>query len=173
MITFNNEVNAIEVRNVSKMFKKYKNNASKILDLFGLNFSKNYEEFWPLKNINLIIKKGEKVGVIGRNGAGKTTLLSMVSDNLKPTEGSIKVNGKVNALFVLGTGFHPEFTGRQNIRSSLAFQGITGGKAKELEKEIIEFTELEDFIDQPLKHILLECIQGLHLQLQLLLNPRF
>lgn len=151
MITFNNEVNAIEVRNVSKMFKKYKNNASKILDLFGLNFSKNYEEFWPLKNINLIIKKGEKVGVIGRNGAGKTTLLSMVSDNLKPTEGSIKVNGKVNALFVLGTGFHPEFTGRQNIRSSLAFQGITGGKAKELEKEIIEFTELEDFIDQPLK----------------------
>ncbi|WP_263834075.1 ABC transporter ATP-binding protein [Sulfurospirillum oryzae] len=142
---------AIEVRNVSKMYKKYKNSTSKILDLLGFSFRKNYEEFWPLKDINLTIKKGEKVGMIGRNGAGKTTLLSMISDNVKPTNGKIKVDGKISALFVLGTGFHPEFSGRENIRSSLAFQGITGAKALELEKEIIEFSELEDFIEQPLK----------------------
>jgi lipopolysaccharide transport system ATP-binding protein len=142
---------AIEVRNVSKMYKKYKNNFDKILDLLGLSFRKNYEEFWPLKDINLTIKKGEKVGIIGRNGAGKTTLLSMIADNLKPTSGTIYVNGKVNALFVLGTGFHPEFSGRENIKSSLAFQGITGDEALRLEKEIISFSELESFIDQPLK----------------------
>jgi lipopolysaccharide transport system ATP-binding protein len=142
---------AIEVRNVSKMYKKYKNSTSKILDLLGFSFRKNYEEFWPLKDINLTIEKGEKVGVIGRNGAGKTTLLSMISDNVKPTNGTIKVDGKVNALFVLGTGFHPEFSGRENIKSSLAFQGITGVEALILEKEIIEFSELEDFIEQPLK----------------------
>jgi len=149
MITSNSY--AIEVRNVSKMYKKYKNSTSKILDLLGFSFRKNYEEFWPLKDINLTIKKGEKVGVIGRNGAGKTTLLSMISDNVKPTKGTIKVDGKVNALFVLGTGFHPEFSGRENIKSSLAFQGITGDEALVLEKEIIEFSELEDFIEQPLK----------------------
>jgi lipopolysaccharide transport system ATP-binding protein len=144
MITSNSY--AIEVRNVSKMYKKYKNSTSKILDLLGFSFRKNYEEFWPLKDINLTIKKGEKVGVVGRNGAGKTTLLSMISDNVKPTKGTIKVDGKVNALFVLGTGFHPEFSGRENIKSSLAFQGITGDEALVLEKEIIEFSELEDFI---------------------------
>jgi len=143
--------NSIEVRNVSKMYKKYKTNFDKIIDLLGLPFKKNYEEFWPLKDINLVIHKGEKVGIIGRNGAGKTTLLSMIANNLQPTTGTIKVDGKVNALFVLGTGFHPEFSGRENIKSSLAFQGITGEEAIKIEKEVIEFSELEDFIDQPLK----------------------
>lgn len=149
MITSNTY--SIEVRNVSKIYKKYRNNFSKILDLFGISFKKNYEEFWVLKEINFFVKKGEKVGIIGRNGAGKTTLLNMIAGNLQPTSGTIKVAGKVNALFVLGTGFHPEFSGRENIRSSLAFQGVTGEKALELEKEIISFSELEDFIDQPLK----------------------
>ena len=142
---------AIQISNLSKMYKIYKNNFYKILDLFGISFSKNYEEFWALKDINLTIKKGEKVGIIGRNGAGKTTLLNIIAGNLQPTSGKILVSGKVNALFTLGTGFHPEFSGRENIRSSLAFQGITGKEALELEKEIIEFSELEDFIDQPLK----------------------
>jgi len=142
---------AIQISNLSKMYKMYKSNFYKILDLFGISFSKNYEEFWALKDINLTIKKGEKVGIIGRNGAGKTTLLNIIAGNLQPTSGKILVNGKVNALFVLGTGFHPEFSGRENIRSSLAFQGITGKEALELEKEIIEFSELENFIDQPLK----------------------
>lgn len=142
---------AIEVKNVSKMYKKYRSNFSKILDLFGLSIFSRYEEFWPLRDINLSIRKGEKLGIIGRNGAGKTTLLSMISGNIKPTSGSITVNGEIKALFVLGTGFHPEFSGRENIRSSLAFQGITGCKAKELEHEIIEFSELDDFIDQPIK----------------------
>lgn len=142
---------SIQIENVSKMYKMYKSNLAKITDLLGISFKKNYEEFWPLKEINLKIKKGEKVGIIGRNGAGKTTLLSMIADNTKPTSGTISVNGQVNALFVLGTGFHPEFSGRENIYASLAFQGITGKEAKSMEYEIIEFSELEDFIDQPVK----------------------
>lgn len=142
---------SIEVRNVSKMYKIYKSNFDKILDLLGFSFQKNYEEFWPLKDINLSMLKGEKVGIIGRNGAGKTTLLSMIANNFKPTTGIIKVDGRVNALFVLGTGFHPEFSGRENIKSSLAFQGITGKEALDIEKEVISFSELEEFIDQPLK----------------------
>lgn len=142
---------SIQIENVSKMYKMYKSNLAKITDLLGISFKKNYEEFWPLKEINLTIKKGEKVGIIGRNGAGKTTLLSMIADNTKPTSGTIRVKGQVNALFVLGTGFHPEFSGRENIYASLAFQGITGKEAKSMEYEIIEFSELEDFIDQPVK----------------------
>lgn len=142
---------SIKVRNVSKMYKKYQSNFKKIVDLLGLSLKKNYEEFWPLKEINLSVKKGEKVGIIGRNGAGKTTLLNMIAGNLAPTSGTIEVEGRVNALFVLGTGFHPEFSGRENIKSSLAFQGVTGKEALKIEKEVIAFSELEEFIDQPLK----------------------
>lgn len=142
---------SIKVENVAKMYKMYKSNFAKISDLLGLPFNKDYEEFWPLKDINITIKKGEKVGIIGRNGAGKTTLLSMIADNIQPTIGKISVVGQVNALFVLGTGFHPEFSGRENIYSSLAFQGIVGNEAKRLEADIVEFAELEQFIDQPVK----------------------
>ncbi len=142
---------AIQVSNVSKMYKLYRNNVAKLLDLFGISFKKSYEEFWPLKDINLSISKGEKVGIIGRNGVGKTTLLSLIAGNIRPSSGKIIVNGKVNALFVLGTGFHPEFSGLDNIFSSLAFQGITGKQARKLAEDIIEFSELEEFIDQPVK----------------------
>ncbi|XOB65740.1 ATP-binding cassette domain-containing protein [Deferribacteres bacterium DY0037] len=142
---------SISVKNVSKMYKIYKNNFAKIIDLLGFPSSKNYNEFWALRDINLDIKKGEKVGIIGHNGAGKTTLLSIISNNIRSTEGAIDVNGNVNALFTLGTGFHPEFSGIKNIRSSLAFQGVTGVNVARIEDEIIEFAELEGFIDQPVK----------------------
>lgn len=149
MITFDEY--AIQIKNLSKMYKKYKSNFYKIFDLLGFCHKKGYEEFWPLKDISLNIKKGEKVGVIGRNGAGKTTLLSIIAGNLKPTGGAVKINGNVKALFVLGTGFHPEFSGRENIRSSLAFEGVSSDALSILENEIIEFSELAEFIDQPIK----------------------
>ena len=142
---------AIQVKNVSKMYKKYRSNLYKILDLFGLCGKNGYDEFWPLKDISLNIKKGEKVGLIGENGAGKTTLLSIISGNLKQNTGSVKVDGIVKALFVLGVGFHPEFSGRENIRSALSFQGINAKDLNTLEDEIIDFSELGDFIDQPIK----------------------
>lgn len=145
--------NAIEIKNLGKMYKLYKKSSDKILDAFGLNFWKKdyYKEFWAIRDLNLDIKKGERIGLIGRNGAGKSTLLKTIIGNINPTEGFIKVNGKIQALMELGTGFHPEFTGRENIRASLAYQGLTKKQIVEKEEEIIEFSELEEFIDQPIR----------------------
>ena len=144
---------AIEINDLGKMYKLYRNPRDKILDAFNLSFLKrnNCEEFWALRGMELKVKKGERVGLIGNNGAGKSTLLKMIIGNIKPTEGDIKVNGEIQALMELGTGFHPEFTGRQNIRASLAYRGLAAKEIGKLEEEIIEFSELYEFIDQPVR----------------------
>jgi len=142
---------SIVLNDIAKLYKIHNGKLAKIVDLLGFGLRKHYDEFWSLKEINLRIRQGEKVGIIGRNGAGKTTLLRIISGNVQPTTGKITVQGKVHALFVIGTGFHPEFTGRENIRASLAFQGVTGDAAKSCEADIVEFAELEDFIDRPVK----------------------
>ncbi|AQS60359.1 ABC transporter ATP-binding protein [Desulforamulus ferrireducens] len=148
---------AISLRNIGKMYKLYYKQQDKIIEAFGLESlffwkKNNFQEFWALRNINLDIKKGERVGIIGKNGAGKSTLLKIISGNISPSEGSVYVNGKIQALMELGTGFHPEFTGRENIKSSLIYHGFSPKKIKQLEEEIIDFTELEDFINQPIKY---------------------
>lgn len=144
---------AVKIQNLSKMYRLYRRPMDKVLDAFGLNFwRKNYyQEFWALRDINLEVKRGERVGIIGRNGAGKSTLLKIITGNVQPTEGNVTVNGSLQALLELGTGFHPEFTGRENIRASLAYQGLSTREIAEKEEEIIDFAELEDFIDQPIK----------------------
>ncbi len=142
---------AISLKNVSKMYKLYKSKRAKILDLLGLSIFSDYEEFWALKDINLEVKKGERIGIIGPNGAGKSTLLKIISGNISPTEGDVYVNGDIQPLLEIGTGFHPEFTGRENIRASLAYMGFSSSQIKEKEEEIIEFAELDEFIDQPVK----------------------
>lgn len=108
-------------------------------------------EFWALRNINLVVGKGERIGIIGRNGAGKSTLLKLLTGNLAPTEGQVNVNGTVQALLTSGGGFHPEFTGYENIRSSLVYQGLEPDQIENAVKEIAEFTELGDFLKQPFK----------------------
>ena len=100
--------------------------------------------------MNFKVKKGG-VGLIGNNGAGKSTLLKLIIGNDQPTEGNIKVKGEIQALMELGTGFHPEFTGRQNIRASLAYRGLLQKEIESLEEEIIDFSELDEFIDQPVR----------------------
>ncbi|GAB6179347.1 hypothetical protein JCM14036_06660 [Desulfotomaculum defluvii] len=144
---------AIKMEKVGKMYRLYKRPIDKVLDAFNLNFwRKNYyEEFWALRSLDLEIKKGERLGIIGRNGAGKSTLLKIITGNIAPTEGNIRVNGRIQALMELGTGFHPEFTGRQNIRASLAYHGLSNKEIRQKEEEIIDFAELEDFIDRPVK----------------------
>ena len=110
------------------------------------------EEFWALHGINLNIEKGERVGIIGRNGAGKSTLLKIISRITPPTTGKITIEGRVASLLEVGTGFHPELSGRENIY----FNGsILGLKKKEIDQkldEIIDFSGIEKFIDSPLKH---------------------
>ena len=148
-----NDDTAISLENIGKMYKLYKNPKDKIKDAFGLNFYKKnyYKEFWVLRDVNITIKKGERVGLIGHNGAGKSTILKIITGNIKPTEGTVNVKGKIQALLEMGTGFHPEFTGRENIRVSLSYQDIKLKNIDEIEEEIIEFTELGEYIDQPVK----------------------
>ncbi|MCX7958197.1 MAG: ABC transporter ATP-binding protein [Deltaproteobacteria bacterium] len=147
---------AIKITQLGKAYRLYSRQSDKILDSLGINrllFLKRnyYQEFWALRDINMIVEKGERVGLIGRNGAGKSTLLKIVAGNITPTSGKIIVNGRVDALMELGTGFHPEFTGRENIRASLRLFGLSHNEIKRLEDEIIDFAELDEFIDYPVK----------------------
>jgi len=138
------------------MYKLYRRPADKVLGALGLDRllfwrRHTYKEFWALRDINLDVGRGARLGFIGRNGAGKSTLLKIVAGNVAATEGTVEVNGRIQALMELGTGFHPEFTGRQNIRASLAFQGFRDAEIRQMEEEIVDFAELDEFIDQPVK----------------------
>ena len=109
------------------------------------------EEFWALRNVNLSITKGEKVGVIGKNGAGKSTLLKLLSRITEPSEGLIRIRGRVASLLEVGTGFHPELTGRENIFLNGAILGMGRSEIKSKFNEIVEFAEVEKFLDTPVK----------------------
>jgi lipopolysaccharide transport system ATP-binding protein len=110
-----------------------------------------YEEFWALKDINFDIKRGDKVGIIGRNGAGKSTLLKLLSRITEPSEGRICINGRIASLLEVGTGFHPELTGRENIYLNGAILGMSRKEIQRKFDEIVAFAEVEKFLDTPVK----------------------
>jgi lipopolysaccharide transport system ATP-binding protein len=109
------------------------------------------EEFWALKDISFKVKQGEVIGIIGRNGAGKSTLLKIISRITEPTKGRIRINGRVASLLEVGTGFHPELTGRENIFLNGAILGMGKAEIKRKFDEIVAFAEIEKFLDTPVK----------------------
>ncbi len=115
------------------------------------NFESNFEEFWALKDVSFEIKRGDRVGIIGRNGAGKSTLLKVLSRITEPTQGRISIKGRVASLLEVGTGFHPELTGRENIYLNGAILGMSKAEIKKKFDEIVAFAEVEKFLDTPVK----------------------
>ena len=108
-------------------------------------------EFVALAPLNLEVKRGQALGLIGRNGAGKSTLLQMVCGTLNPSMGSVVVEGKIGALLELGAGFNPEFTGRENVALAAAVMGFSGAETDALYESIVDFSGVREFIDQPVK----------------------
>lgn len=141
---------AISLSNVSKCFKRYDRPIDRLKEV--LLPSKNYaDDFWALKDINLQILKGQSVGIVGRNGSGKSTLLQIIAGILTPTSGEVNINGRVSALLELGSGFNPEFTGRQNVFFNGRLLGLDKVEIEQKFDEITEFADIGDFIEQPVK----------------------
>jgi lipopolysaccharide transport system ATP-binding protein len=135
--------------------RKARNFARKAVDVFRgrqVVQGDEIEEFWALKNVSFEIKQGEVVGIIGRNGAGKSTLLKVLSHITEPTEGRVLLRGRVASLLEVGTGFHPELTGRENIFLNGAILGMTKREIRKKFDEIVAFAEVDRFLDTPVKH---------------------
>lgn len=146
----NNDI-AIEVKNVYKTFKLYQDKHYTLKEKIVFWKNKNVDYHEVLKNINLNIKKGENVALIGTNGSGKSTLLKLMTKIIYPTKGEIKTYGKLTSLLELGAGFHQDFTGRENIYFNASIFGLTAKEIDNRVLDIIEFSELGEFIDSPVR----------------------
>src|SRR5918999_1776394 len=142
---------AVSIKGVSKNFRTFPNSQARLKEALTFGRKKYGRDFWTLKDINLDVEKGTTLGIIGRNGAGKSTLLSIVAGILQPTEGTVEVEGRLEALFALGAGFNSEFTGRENIMLNGLILGIDHQEMLERFDDIVDFADLGDFIDRPIK----------------------
>lgn len=142
---------AISLRNVSKYYKLYKASKDRLKEALH-PFGKQYhEDYYAIRELSLDVQRGEILGIVGRNGCGKSTLLKLISGVLQPNAGKVQVNGKITALLELGAGFNPEFTGRENIHFYSTILGLSARQIERLTPAVIEFAELGQFIDQPVK----------------------
>ena len=143
---------AISVDNVEKSFKIYKDKGYTLKERVLFFKSRNaYVKNNILKGISFNIEKGDILGIIGKNGSGKSTLLKLITRIIYPDSGSIKINGKVSSLIELGAGFHPDMTGRENIYINASIYGLTKKEIDAKLDTIIKFSELEEFIDSPIR----------------------
>ena len=141
----------VEVMNIRKKYPLYEKKRDKIREAFSVTGRKYHKDFEALKGISFSVEKGECVGIIGLNGSGKSTLLKILTGVVQPTAGEIRTNGKIAALLELGAGFNPEYTGMENIYLNTLLMGYTRAQTEEKIPEILEFADIGDFINQPVK----------------------
>lgn len=146
-----NEENAIEVRNVTKTFKVYYDKGTELKEKMLFWKRNRYENRVVLDNISFDVKKGEAIGLVGKNGCGKSTTLKMLTRIIYPNSGDIEMCGRVSSLIELGAGFHPDMSGRENIYTNAAIFGLTKKEIDSRLDDIIAFSELEEFIDNPVR----------------------
>lgn len=150
---------AISVKNLSKCYQIYnvphdrlkQSIYPKMQRTLGLEVKQYYREFWALNDVSFDVKKGQTVGIVGRNGSGKSTLLQMICGTLNPTSGDVFTNGRIAALLELGSGFNPEFTGRENIYMNASVIGLQREEIQAKFDDIVAFADIGDFVEQPVK----------------------
>ena len=143
---------AVEISGVSKRFMRHADRRNTLKERIVRGRSRNTQDFWAVRNIDLQIPKGSVYGLIGHNGSGKSTLLKLITGIYRPTEGRIATEGRVAALIELGAGFHPDMTGRENIRLNGSILGLSKTEISDAMETIIDFSGLREFIDDPVKH---------------------
>jgi lipopolysaccharide transport system ATP-binding protein len=154
----NNDI-AIRVQGLSKCYQIYTNPADRlkqfvfprIKHLLGKPSTPYYREFWALENISFTVKRGETVGILGSNGSGKSTLLQIICGTLSPTGGTVQTHGRIAALLELGSGFNPDFTGRENVYLNAAVLGLSLDEINKRYDDIVDFADIGEFINQPVK----------------------
>lgn len=161
----------LSVCNVSKCFEMYEKPVHRLYQTLCAGKKKFYKEFWALKGISFDVHRGECVGIIGKNGAGKSTLLQVVTGTLAPTTGAVELRGRVAALLELGSGFNPEFTGRENVYLNGTILGLSREEIDKRFQEILDFADIGEFIDQPVKTYSSGMMVRLAFAVQVMVDP--
>ncbi|RWM17990.1 MAG: ABC transporter ATP-binding protein [Mesorhizobium sp.] len=170
---------SVRVENLSKCYHIYDRPGDRLKQFIvprlrrhaGSGPRQYFREFWALKDVSLEVKKGETVGIIGRNGSGKSTLLQMICGTLNPTRGQVQTTGRVAALLELGSGFNPEFTGRENIHLNAAILGLSPNEIDASFDDIAAFADIGDFLEQPVKTYSSGMVVRLAFAVQAMINP--
>jgi len=173
------EESAIKVTDLSKSYNIYNKPIDRlkqsiiprVLKPFGRHIQPYFREFWALRDLNLNIKRGGTIGIIGRNGSGKSTLLQLICGTLTPTHGSVETQGRITALLELGSGFNPEFSGRENVFLNGSILGLSQDEIRSRFDAIAEFADIGDFIEQPVKFYSSGMTVRLAFAVQAMLDP--
>lgn len=162
---------AISIKNIGKRYRVFDSQRSRLIHAVWPKYKKGMQEVWALKNISFEIKRGESVAIIGRNGAGKSTLLEILTGTLTPTTGDVKINGRVSALLELGSGFNPEYSGRDNVILNGLLLGLSKKAILSRFSEIEDFAEIGNAIDRPVKTYSSGMMVRLAFAVQVLCDP--
>lgn len=141
----------IDVQGLGKCYHVYDEPHHRLLQMLARGRRRYHRDFWALRDTSFSVRRGETVGIIGKNGSGKSTLLQMICGTVTPTTGAVNTQGRVAALLELGAGFNPEFTGRENVLLNAAILGIPREQMRDRMQDVVEFSELNEFLDQPVK----------------------